>query len=129
MSNSVTLYLPPGTDVIFKGFANSVNLQRITITPPSGSPIVFTGLGEENALIGKEHFTTPPGEEEVAITVNIENSLNDGQTWQPSDVYSDACYMQAYHLAIIVSEDLQDEDFNDAVCFVSWPQLTFSRGI
>jgi hypothetical protein len=129
MSNSVTLYLPPATDVVFKGFTNSNNLQRITITPESSRPIVFTGVGEENTLIGREQITTSPGDKEVAITVAIENSVDKGQTWKPSQIYSDACYVQAYNLAIVVSEDLGDEDFNDAVCFVSWPQLTFSTGI
>jgi hypothetical protein len=127
VSNIVTVYLPPATDIVVKGFTNAANLQRITVTPPTGSPSVFQGSGEGNTPIGRTHFTTPSGDE-AQITVEIDYSPDGGSTWQPSDVYTDGCAVQSYNLTVIVSEDLVDEDYNDAICLVSWPQAERAEG-
>jgi len=123
--DTVTIYLPGSTDVVVQGFTNAAYSQRITITPSNGAPVVFTGAGEANTPIGTTHFTTPSGTD-VPLTVSIAHSKDNGRSWIPSDIYSDRCNVQALQLEVIVSEDLADEDYNDAVCFVSWPQSTGS---
>jgi Fucose-binding lectin II (PA-IIL) len=120
MGDHETVNLPPSTDIVVKGFANASYTQRITITPPQGQPIVFQGSGEGNRPIGITHFTTPAGADSAIAVVAIASSADGGQTWNPSDVYLDSCDVQAYNLTVIVSEDLADEDYNDAVCFLSW---------
>lgn len=119
--DSMTIYLPGSTDIVVQGFTNAAYQQRITITPSAGSPVVFTGAGEGNHPIGTMQFTTPPGPD-VPLVVSIASSQDGGHTWQPSDIYSDSCSVQALQVVVVVSEDLVDEDYNDAVCYVSWPQ-------
>ena len=71
-------------------------------------------------------MTTPTGNE-FAVTITIMNSPDGGSHWNPSDVYTDSCSVEAFNLTVVVSEDLVDEDYNDAVCLISWPQSTESR--
>jgi hypothetical protein len=124
MPNSATLYLPLSTDVVVKGFTNAAYTQRITVTPASGSPMVFTGSGENNTLIGRGHFTTPSSwpSGDFTVTVTIDYSKDGGRTWLAPDVYTDSCYVQAYNLTVVIAEDMVDQDYNDSICMVSWPQ-------
>jgi hypothetical protein len=120
--SSTTIYLPSSTDVVVKGFTNAADIQRITVKPSNGSSSVFQGTGEQNTPIGSVHFTTPASGEQASVTITIEYSGDGGRTWQPSDIFTDTCSIQAYQLVVVVSEDHVDEDYNDAVCMVSWPE-------
>jgi hypothetical protein len=121
MSDTATIYLPFATDVVVKGFTNAGLMQRITLAPETGSPIVFVGTGEQNTPIGRANFTTPAGTGDFTVVVTIENS-QDGNSWSPSDIYVGVCAVRSYNLAVVVSEDMVDEDYNDAICMLSWPQ-------
>jgi hypothetical protein len=106
--------------VVVKCFANASNVQQVTVAVPGiAQPMVFQGNGENNASIGSQPFTTGPTG--PAITVTINSSPDGGTTWNPSDVYTGSCSIQAYNLTVIVTEDSVDQDYNDAVCMVSWP--------
>jgi hypothetical protein len=120
MPGEVTIYVPAVTDVVVKAFANAAYLQRIRLQVPEQEPVVLQGAGEENALIGRSHFTTAAGDD-VEITVTIEHSTDGGSTWQASEMFFETCYVQAYHMAVIVTEDFKDQDYNDAICIISWP--------
>jgi hypothetical protein len=120
--SSTTIYLPLATDVVVKGFTNAADIQRITVTPSGGNPSVFQGTGEQNTPIGSMHFTTPASGEQPSVAIKIEYSGDGGNTWQPSDIFTDSCSIEAYQLVVVVSEDHVDEDYNDAVCIISWPE-------
>lgn len=122
MSDSATIYLPFSTDVVVKGFSNAAFMQRITVTPETGDPIVFVGSGEQNTQIGRANFTTPAGSGDFTVVVAVENSQDGGNSWSRSDIYVSACSVRTYNLAVVVSEDMVDEDYNDAICMISWPQ-------
>src|SRR6185437_7463101 len=124
MPNSVTLYAPLSTDIVVKGFTNAAYLQRITVKVEGGVLYVITGAGEGNNFIGSAHFTTPASggdDNQITITVTLEYSADGGQTWKGPDVYMNQCQIQAYNLTVVVGEDMTDEDYNDAICMISWP--------
>jgi len=121
--SSTTVYLPYSTDVVVKAFTNAANEQRVTISPPSGRPIVLLGSGEQNKPIGSTHFTTVTNGDQPSLGVTVECSDDGGHTWRPSDIFTDTCSIQAYQLVVIVSEDHVDEDYNDAVCMISWSEV------
>lgn len=124
--NTITVLVPLSTDVVVKAFTNADYLQRITVVLPAlSNPIVFQGQGEGNNPIGRAHFTTPnswPNSISYPISVTQEYSVDEGQNWQPSTIYGDHCVVQAFNLTVVVSEDGVDDDWNDAVCMISWPQ-------
>lgn len=121
--NTVTVYLPYSTDVVVKGFTNAFDQQRITVQLAGSTPVVFQGSGEQNTPIGSTHFTTVASGDNPSVDITIEYSEDGGQSWQPSDIFTDTCSIQAYQLVVVVSEDHVDEDYNDAVCMISWPQM------
>lgn len=116
--------LPYSTDVVVKGFANAFRIQRITVQPPVGGPVTFQGAGEQNTPIGSTHFTTPSGGPVPTVGIVIEYSKDGGKSWNPSDIATDSCSVHAYRLFVVVSEDEVDQDYNDAVCMISWPERT-----
>lgn len=120
--NTVTVYLPYSTDVVVKGFTNAARRQRITVQPAQQPQAVWVGAGEQNNEIGSLHFTTASGGPDPFVNVTLEYSDDGGQTWKAPDVFLDSCSVQAYQLTVVVAEDLVDEDYNDSVCMVSWPQ-------
>lgn len=119
--SEVSVYLPPSTDVVVKGFANTTHLERITVRPPSGNTVVFEGTGAPNKPIGRSHFTTPASGQPVAVAISVEHSHDGGATWSSSELFTDGCSVHTYHLAVVVSEDDVDQDYSEAVCMVSWP--------
>jgi hypothetical protein len=124
MGNTVTVYVPPSRDVVIKGFTNSAYLQRITLnTEGMGQTVI--GTGENNTLIGTAHFTTPSRSDpnqQVPINVSIEYSADGGATWKAPKVCSNSCSVQAYNLIVVAAEDWLDEDFNDVIWMISWPE-------
>ena len=124
MANSVIVDVPTSKDVVIKGFTNAAYLQRISLNVEGIGQFALTGTGENNTPIGSQHFTTPPTggpDGQIGIEVTIEYSSDGGNTWQAPDVYTDSCTVQAYNLIVVVSEDMVDQDYNDAICMISWP--------
>lgn len=118
--NVVTVYVPASTDVIVKGFSNSDNIQRITVTPPGRDPIVLSGHGQNNMIMGRDWFTSPAAEGPVGVGVSLEFSPDSGATWVQPNVFADGCTVHAYNLTVVVAEDMIDEEYNDAICMLSW---------
>ncbi len=124
MTNKVTVYVPTSKDVVIKGFTNAAYQQRITLDTEGIGRTVLRGSGENNTLVGSAHFTTPSDggpDGQITIDVTVDYSSDGGRTWQPSDVYTDTCNIQAFNLIVVVTEDQVDQDYNDAVCVISWP--------
>jgi Fucose-binding lectin II (PA-IIL) len=124
MANTVTVYVPISKDIVVKAFTNAAYLQRITLSIEGVGQFVIQGTGENNTLLGVEPFTTPSEggpDNQITVDVKVEYSSNGGSTWNAPDVYTDGCTVQAYNLIVIVAEDMVDQDYNDAVCMISWP--------
>jgi hypothetical protein len=124
MTNKVTVYVPTSKDVVIKGFTNAAYQQRITLDTEGIGRTMLRGSGEKNTPIGTVHFTTPADggpDGKITIEVTVDYSPDGGKTWRPSDVYTDTCTIQAFNLIMIVSEDMVDQDYNDAICMISWP--------
>lgn len=124
MGNTVSVVVPTSKDVVVKGFTNAAYTQRITLKVEGVGSYVLTGSGENNHPIGTRHFTTPSEggpDGAISIDVTVEYSPDGGGKWQAPDVYTDSCTVQAYNMIIAVSEDRVDQDYNDAICMISWP--------
>ncbi|MCG8370345.1 MAG: fucose-binding lectin II [Proteobacteria bacterium] len=129
MSDSVTVYLPLNTYVSVSGFTNAAFPQQATVVQEDGSQTVMSGSGEHNTPMKNGAFSiqTPASSSSPAgykVTVTIESQQ--GGTWQPSKVISGKISVMYYNTAVVVSEDYQDQDWNDAVVqFVWWtpPEL------
>jgi len=124
VGNTVTVYVPTSKDIVIKGFTNASYLQRITTVTEGVGQSVLSGSGEGSTLIGAVHFTTPSEggpDQQITVDVTIEYSADGGASWKAPDVYTNSCSVQAYNLIVIVAEDWVDEDYNDAICMISWP--------
>ena len=124
MPNVATIYLPLSTYVSVACFTNAGFNQRVTITPEVGAAKVLVGSGEHNAPMpnGAFSITTPATSVNplgFKVTVAVEASQPNGQ-WAPSQVSQGSCSVMYYSLAMVVSEDYVDNDWNDAVAEFSW---------
>ena len=117
---STTIVLPPSTPVYVTAFTNAAFLQRITVTPPSGAPIVWTGTGENNNQIGQTYINTPGGTSTISYQVNAENSSNNGASWNQSSLLPGGCTVGTMNIKVVLSEDHVDQDFNDSVVQFLW---------
>ncbi|WP_431113331.1 fucose-binding lectin II [Variovorax paradoxus] len=124
MPNTATVYLPLNTFVSVACYTNASFQQQVTITPETGSPTVLTGSGEHNAPMpgGTFSLTTPSSSQSpygYRMTVSVQSMQPNGQ-WAPSQVSQGSCAVMYYSLAMVVSEDYLDQDWNDAVVQFSW---------
>mgnify|MGYP006184278371 CR=1 FL=1 len=124
MPNTAVVYLPLGTFVSVACFTNASFNQRVTITPETGNPTVLTGSGEHNAPMpgGAFSLTTPNSSQSpmgYKMTIAVESQQPNGQ-WAGSQVSQGSCSVMYYSLALVVSEDYVDQDWNDAVVQFSW---------
>jgi hypothetical protein len=124
MPNTATIYLPLSTYVSVACFTNASFNQRVTITPETGSATVLVGSGEHNTPMpnGSFSITTPSSSSSplgYRITVSVESYQPNNQ-WAPSQVSQGSCSVMYYSLAMVVSEDYVDNDWNDAVAQFSW---------
>jgi fucose-binding lectin II (PA-IIL) len=125
MANSVPLPFPANATVFVQGFANAAFTQAITIRPPSGSSAVFSGSGENNAILplttqgfltphagGQPSFKVPSsgGTYTVSVTAN-------GQPSQVMGTVSNIITPAGGQILLgwVSSEDAQDQDWNDSV--------------
>ena len=123
MSDNVSIYLPLNTYINVRGFTNAAFMQQVTIIDENNNTHVMTGSGEHDAPMqnGSYAFTTPstaksPMGFQLSVTVL---SQQNGQ-WTPSQVISGKTSLMYYNLALVVSEDYNDNDWNDAVVQFSW---------
>jgi hypothetical protein len=126
--NKLSIYLPLSTRVHIRAVTNAYYLQRVTLTPEGGAPIVFQGQGESDAPIGDQWLQTPATSSSpkgFRMDVQVDNSTDGGWTWVPSQVGAGSCGVLYYNLIMVVSEDNVDQDWNDGVvCFTWWVQPT-----
>lgn len=123
---SVSILLPPSTNVFVSAFTNAAYIQRVTITPPSGSgsAIVWDGSGEGNNQIGSTFITTPGGSQNLTYTVTIQYSSDGGSTWGASSMIPGGTVIGSMNLKVVLGEDHVDQDYNDAVVeFLWWEPL------
>ena len=122
--NIATIYLPLNTYAMVRCVTNAAFRQQITITPETGSPTVVTGSGEHDAPVPNGTFaiqtpgssTNPLG---YKVTVAVQSDNGSGG-WTPSQVSQGSCSVMYYNLAMVVSEDYVDNDWNDAVVQFTW---------
>jgi Fucose-binding lectin II (PA-IIL) len=119
-TGEVSLKLPPSSLVSVQGYANSANLQRVTISRDGAQPVVFEGAGHDDTPIGDAAIQAPPNGE--LITLTVESSLDGGGTWRASQVDMTECQIMYYALAVIVSEDSSEDTWRSATTYVSWTQ-------
>ncbi len=124
MPNTATIYLPLNTYVSVLSFTNAYFSQRVTITPEVGNQTVLTGSGEHNAPMPNGNFgLTTPGTSinplGFKMTITVEAQQQNGQ-WAPSQVSQGSCSVMYYSLAMVVSEDYVDNDWNDAIVQFSY---------
>jgi hypothetical protein len=121
--NSVTVLLPYSTAVVAQSFANAAYVQRVTIQPQGGSPIVFSGSGFYDTPIGQQTLNTPSGTGSgFPVVVTVDHSSDGGQTWQPSQVDWVDCQVMYFALSTVVSEDATDNTWDDATTYFSWTE-------
>lgn len=123
MPSSATVYLPLSTWVHVRAIVNAAFTQRVTITPETGNPVVLQGSGEHDTVLpnGDYGFTTPSSSSSplgYRMVVTVQSSSGSG--FQPSQVLQGLQSIMYYNLAMVVSEDYVDQDWNDAVVMFSW---------
>lgn len=123
MTNSIKVYLPLNTWISVRGFTNAAFLQQACIVNENSNTHVMTGSGEHDAPMqnGVYAFTTPdtsknPAGYEVTVSIQTEQ----GNQWLPSKLTSGKVSLAYYNMAMVVSEDATDNDYNDAVVQFSW---------
>lgn len=123
MADNVVIYLPLNTYVNVQGFTNAAFPQQVTIVEESGTSHIMTGSGEHDTPMQNGVFAiqTPASSSNpmgYAVTVTIESQS--GGAWNPSNVTSGKTSLMYYNMALVVSEDYTDQDWNDAVVQFSW---------
>jgi hypothetical protein len=125
MPNTATIYIPTNTYVSVRAFTNASFTQQVTITPETGAATTLTGHGEQDTPMpnGTYGFTTPSQSQSnlgYKIVVAVNTWVNNN--WQASLVSQGTCSVMYYSLALVVSEDQVDNDWNDAVVQFTWWQ-------
>lgn len=121
--SSVTILLPYSTAVVVQSFTNAAYMQRVTIQPQGGQPIVFTGTGYYDTPIGQQTINTPAGSGSgYPVVVNVDHSQDGGASWQPSQVDWVDCQVMYYALATVVSEDAMNNTWDDATTYFTWTE-------
>ncbi|MFF2074763.1 fucose-binding lectin II [Kitasatospora sp. NPDC058162] len=114
--NKAEISLPAGAKVTIKAKTNSRFTQKISATSKDGAvDYLFTGTGEHNSVAGQTTITGPS-----QIVATFEFSEADGN-WKASRLNSGGPYdIGNYHLLVVVAENGDDADFNDAILELSW---------
>ena len=123
MPSSISIYLPTSTYVNVRSFTNAGFTQRVTLTEEDGTQHQYTGSGEHDTPMTNGSFaiTTPATSQSplgYQVTVKVE-SYQSGQ-WVGSSVSSGSCSVMYYYLAMVVSEDYLDQDWNDTSVQFTW---------
>jgi len=121
--NETLVYLPFDTHVVVQAFANAAWTQKVSFAPRSGESFEFLGSGEDNTLFGSRAINTPEPEEaqpgfEVAVGIQHENGA-----WEDSKLLQGRPYAVGdYRMICVVSEDSNDDDWNDCIVLFSWSE-------
>jgi hypothetical protein len=126
MSNSVNMPFPSNATVFVQGFANAAFTQKITITPPSGTPAVFSGSGENNTSLSltttgfltthsgaQPSFNVPSGGGTYNVSVTANNTAS--QVLGQTNNFSTPTSNGSITIGWVSSEDSSDNDWNDSV--------------
>jgi Fucose-binding lectin II (PA-IIL) len=131
LPNAQTVLLPFSTAVIMRGYTNAAITQQVILAPESGTTTTWTGSGELDHPIGTSVFNTPasgtsPRGFKMTVTMNI--WVNGA--WRPTQMSMPmTSTMMYYNLTLFVSEDLVDNDWNDAVVTLTWWTAPISRNV
>lgn len=126
MATSQTIYLPFSTQVIVYGYTNAAFTQRITCKFEDGDTQVMTGTGEQNTPTSPPRYikNTPssgPNPNGFAATVTVDHKSSGSSQWTPSQLNGGSCSVALlYHVLLVVSEDWDDQDWNDGVIQFCW---------
>ena len=114
--NTAQVSLPTATTVTVRAKTNSSLTQTVTVTSPDGTVnLQFTGTGEHSTPIGNATIT---GQSQVTATFaytdasgnTIASKLNTGGPYT----------IGAYNQLLVVAENGDDTDYNDAIIEFSW---------
>jgi hypothetical protein len=119
-----TLYLPFSTTVYVYGYTNAALQQKIVAVPESGATLTFTGAGEGNkptspatAIISTPSSGSHLNGFQIQVTIS---SYKNG-SWVQSNIAGAGCSLGMTAATYLVcSEDLVDNDWNDAVLQFMW---------
>ncbi|MGV9823094.1 fucose-binding lectin II [Nocardia xishanensis] len=116
MAETIT-ELPAGALVTVKVKTNSRHPQKVRFWDDLGGiDYVFSGAGAANTEIGRASLraTGQPYSVDFAYS-------GDGDGWQQSIVKRGGPYdIGSYHLLVLVAENGDDADYNDAIVEFSW---------
>lgn len=123
MPDTSTIYLPVSTAIHVRAFTNAGFTQKVTITQENGTVTTLEGSGERDHPMpnGDFWFNTPASTNSplgYKVTIEVQSYYNNA--WQPSQVSSASCGVMYYSLAMVVSEDYVDNDWNDGVVQFTW---------
>lgn len=123
MPNTQIIFVPFSTYVSVRSFTNAGFNQRVTLVEENGTRHQYQGSGEHDTPMpgGSFAIQTPSSGQSPAgykLTVTVD-SYHDGG-WQPSSVSQGSCGVMYYHLAMVVSEDYVDNDWNDCSIQFTW---------
>lgn len=113
--------LPASQRVYVMAFTNAGYLQRVTLTANGGTPLQFQGNGEGNQEIANTSLVTPSDPSGWVNTIVLIEFAPDGTSFQPSR-YSPAgsFSVYGYNQRTVVSEDADDDDYNDTAVIMTW---------
>ncbi|WP_331772745.1 fucose-binding lectin II (plasmid) [Embleya sp. NBC_00888] len=112
--NKAEITLPAGVSVTVKAKTNSRSTQTVKVTGDAGTDLTFGGSGETNTVIGQ---TTLTGQTKVTALFQY----GDGGAAKPSSLNSGGPYaIGSYNLLVIVAENGDDSDYNDAILEFGW---------
>lgn len=123
MADNVVIYLPLSTYINVLGFTNASFLQQVTIVEENGTSHTMTGSGEHNTPMQNGSFgiqTPATSSNPMGYTVTVTIESQSSGTWNPSNVTSGKTSLMYYNIALVVSEDDTDQDWNDAVVQFCW---------
>lgn len=141
MSNSTVVLLPPSTRVFVHALSHADLKQRIRINPPPGhgESAIFSGAGENVTMAletpgfitprdgGWAYFDTPPltdpqqPDERHPYTVTVESPEKSNLHTAPYEAEAGLPGKKSrYATLMVVSEDLEDRDFNDSVLLFNY---------
>ncbi|WP_181799525.1 fucose-binding lectin II [Kitasatospora acidiphila] len=114
--NKAEISLPAGARITVKAKTNSSLVQKVSVTSKDRAvDYQFTGTGERNTVSGQETFTGPS---QLSATFEYSDSAG---VFKPSKLNSGGPYdIGSYHLMVIVAENGDDSDYNDAILEFSW---------
>lgn len=125
MPSTLSIYLPLNTYVSVRSFTNAGFLQRVTMLEENGTQHQYQGSGEHDTpMAGGAFAIQTPGTSKspMGYQVSVNIDAYNGSSWQPSSISQGSCSVMYYYLAMIVSEDYIDNDWNDCAVQFTWWQ-------